>query len=483
MSRYIAIIGLEVHAQLKTKAKMFAPEAVTYAHVPNSAVSPVSLGHPGTLPTVNKRCVALAIKVGLALHCKIARRCYFARKNYFYPDLPKGYQISQYATPIAYDGYLTITLPDGKEKQIGIQRIQLEEDTGKSLHDQDLYDSLIDLNRAGVGLIEIVSKADIRTPQEAMAYLAEIRKLVRYLDVCDGNMEEGSLRCDANVSVMLEGSDQWGTKVEIKNMNSISSVGKALQYEIERQIAALEKGEPILQETRMWDPAQGKTIVMRRKEGAEDYRYFPEPDLYPLLITDEFLESVKKELPELPYQRLKRYTQAYQLPLKQAMQIAEERPFADYFERLVQITHLPKDCANWMTVTVQGYLNAKAMDITAFPLSEEKLAKIILMVKERKINITTAKEKLFPLMVEHPELEPMEVAKKHNLLLEHDDAQVESLVRSLITQYPDKVVAYRNGKKGLLGFFVGQVMRATKGKADPKAVNQVVKQYLENAKV
>ena len=297
MKDYKAVIGLEIHAQLKTKSKMFAPDSVTFGAEPNTAVSPITLAHPGTLPTVNKKAVEMAIKMGLATNCTINEKTFFARKNYFYPDLPKGYQISQYDTPLCSNGFINIKPDKNTTKKIRIHRIHMEEDTGKSMHDYDLYDSLIDLNRAGIPLIEIVSEADMETPEEAMAYVREIRRLVRYLNICDGNMEEGSLRCDINVSVMKKDAKEWGTKVEVKNLNSISAIGKALYYEIERQINALENGEKIYQETRLWDPNKQQTKLMRRKETADDYRYFTEPDIPMLFVSQEWLNSIKENMP------------------------------------------------------------------------------------------------------------------------------------------------------------------------------------------
>ncbi len=476
---YIAIIGLEIHAQLKTKSKMFAPDPVTYGEEPNVFISPTTLALPGALPTVNKNGVKMAVKMGLATHCTIHKKTLFARKNYFYPDLPKGYQISQYDTPVCTGGFVNIKLPDGSKKKIRIHRIHIEEDTGKSLHEYDIYDSLLDFNRAGTPLIEIVSEADIRTPEEAMAYVREIRRLVRYLDICDGNMEEGSLRCDVNVSVMKKTDSRWGTKVEVKNMNSISAIGKALEYEIRRQIEELESGGKIYQETRMWNPTQEKTILMRRKETADDYRYFPEPDLPYLFVSDELIEEIQAEMPALPEELENKYLNEYKLPYEDVVIIVEQRQFAEYFQKVAENVGNYKAAANWVLGPVRAYLNTMATDITKFPISPEDLAKLIRLPLEGKVNISVAKDKLFRLLLENPQKDPLKIAEENNLLLQHDDEEISSIIEDLLAKNPDKVQLYRNGKTGLLGFFVGQVMRATKGKANPKLVNQKLKQLLE----
>lgn len=479
-TKYRAIIGIEIHAQLKTRSKIFCPDPVVFAAIPNTAVSPISLGHPGTLPSLNKRCVELAVMMGLALRCRIQSPSYFARKNYFYPDLPKGYQISQYEVPICMDGYLELRFDNGNKKRIGIERIQLEEDTGKSLHNEALDESLIDLNRAGIGLIEIVSKPDITTPEEAMLYVAEIRKLVRYYDICDGNMEEGSLRCDANVSVMPIEAQQFGTKVEIKNMNSISNVGKALAYEIQRQIQCLEKGEPIFQETRTWNEMTQSTIVLRRKETADDYRYFPEPDLPPLIITEEWLNQIKQQMPPHPDEIFEKYLHELQLPFSTTKLLTEEKGFILYYEEL--ISHFPhyQLAANWLIGPVRSYLNSTALTIEQFPIPPKQLAELLRLIQDQKVNQTAAKETLFPALIQSPTTHPETLAKELNILMEHDDDLVTQLATQLIEKEQEKVEAYRKGKKGLLGFFVGQIMKETKGKADPKRVNQIVKELLEN---
>ncbi len=478
-ANYTAIIGLEIHAQLKTRSKMFSSEEVTYGEAPNVYLSTTTLGLPGALPTVNKNGVKMAIKMGLATHCTIHNKTLFARKNYFYPDLPKGYQISQYDTPVCTGGFVNIKLPDGTKKKIRIHRIHIEEDTGKSLHEYDIYSSLLDFNRAGTPLIEIVSEADIRTPEEAMAYVREIRRLVRYLDICDGNMEEGSLRCDVNVSVMKKTDNEWGTKVEVKNMNSISAIGKALKYEIERQINELENGGKIYQETRMWDPSEERTILMRRKETADDYRYFPEPDLPYLFVSDELITEIREEMPALPEELEAKYLNEYKLPYEDVVIIVEQRAFAEYFQRVAEAVKRPKAAANWVLGPVRAYLNAMATDITRFPIPAERLAELIKLPLEGKVNISVAKDKLFNLLLENPRTSPLQLAEQNNLLLQHDDTEITALIEELLEKNRDKVALYRSGKTGLLGFFVGQVMRATKGKANPKLVNEKLKQLLE----
>lgn len=464
------IVGLEVHVQLRTHAKVFAPEAVTFGERPNSFVSWVSLGYPGTLPVLNKACVEAAVRLGLALECEIASEFFFSRKNYFYPDLPKGYQITQEAAPIARKGQVLLRLPDGSRHRVGIERIQLEEDTGKSLHDQDPFDTLLDYNRAGIGLVEIVSEPDIRTAQQAMAYLAHIRRLVRFLGISDGNMEEGSLRCDANISVRRIGEAAFGTRVEIKNLNSISALGKALEYEYKRQVSLIEAGMSVARETRTWDGSQ--TVPMREKETADDYRYFPEPDLPPVRITVEWLESLRASLPELPEVLYDRMRSEYGLSADDAVLLTEDRPYAEYFLALLREGIAPKAAASWINGPVRAYLNESATTMDAFPLPPNRLAKLIQLTEARQVSLSAAREKLFPYLVAHPEIEPAEAARTLDLLLLQDDNLLETWINEVLAENPDKVETYRKGKVGLLGFFVGQVMRRSGGKADPKEVQR-----------
>jgi aspartyl-tRNA(Asn)/glutamyl-tRNA(Gln) amidotransferase subunit B len=480
LEKYRAVIGLEVHAQLATRAKFFCPEAFEYGAEPNVYISPVSLGYPGALPSLNLACIDLAIKMGLATQCRIAQECHFARKNYFYPDLPKGYQITQDETPICFGGRLEIRLKSGATKTVGITRIHLEEDAGKSLHDQNPFDTLIDLNRAGVGLIEIVSEPDMSSAEEAAAYLTEIRKLVRYLDVCDGNMEEGSLRCDANISVMPVGATTFGTRVEVKNMNSISNVARAINYEIERQIAIIESGQKVRKETRTWDAATGKTFSMRDKESAADYRYFPEPDLQPLRITSEHIERIRAATPELPESRYRRYVHQWGLSDFDATVLTERREFSDYYEATIRAGAGKKAAANWMTGVVRAYLNETATDIADFPIRPETLAKIVTMAETGTINLNTAKEKLFVHLLARPDDDPQAVAAANDWLTVRNPEAEWAQVHAVLAAHPDKVQQYRNGKTGLLGFFVGQAMKNLGGKADPKEINRLVAQALES---
>lgn len=464
------VVGLEVHVQLRTRAKVFAPEAVTFGERPNSFISWVSLGYPGTLPVLNKACVEAAIRLGLALECEIAREFFFSRKNYFYPDLPKGYQITQEAAPIARRGQVLLRLPDGSRYRVGIERIQLEEDTGKSLHDQDPFDTLLDYNRAGIGLVEVVSEPDMRTPQQAMAYLAHIRRLVRFLGISDGNMEEGSLRCDANVSVRRAGESHFGTRVEIKNLNSISALGRALEYEYRRQTALIEAGESVLRETRTWDG--GQTVPLREKETADDYRYFPEPDLPPVRVTADWLEALQASLPELPERLFDRMTGEYGLSPDDATLLTEDRPYAEYFLALLGESISPRAAATWINGSVRAYLNETATPMEAFPLPAAVLAKLIRLTEQRQVSLSAARETLFPYLVAHPQKEPAEAARELDLLLLQDENQMEAWIAEVLAENPDKVETYRKGKAGLLGFFVGQVVKRSGGKADPKEVQR-----------
>lgn len=464
------VVGLEVHLQLRTHAKVFSPEAVTFGERPNSFVSWVSLGYPGTLPVPNKACIEAAIRLGLALECEIAPVFFFSRKNYFYPDLPKGYQISQEAAPLARNGKIWLYLPDGTRYPVRIERIQLEEDTGKSLHDQDPFDTLLDFNRAGIGLVEIVSEPDIRTPQQAMAYLAHIRRLVRFLGISDGNMEEGSLRCDANISIRGIGEKEYGTRVEIKNLNSISALGKALEYEYRRQVACRERGETIQRETRTWDGAQ--TVPLREKETAEDYRYFPEPDIPPIQVSETWLRQLQASLPELPDKLFDRLLNEYGLSADDAALLTEDRPYAEYFLALLKEGVLPRSAASWMNGPIRAYLNESATSMERFPLPPAKLAKLIQLVESRQISLNAARERIFPTLLSQPMSEPLEIAQQMDLLLLQDEELLEQWIAEVLSENPDKVETYRKGKTGLLGFFVGQVVRRSGGKADPREVQR-----------
>ncbi len=494
IEKYEVIIGLEVHAQLLTRSKAFSPEPNEFGAPPNTRVDVISLAHPGTLPVLNEKVVEYTIRMGLATHCTIARRSVFARKNYFYPDLPKGYQISQYETPICYDGYIEIDLEgegDGQaqRKRIGITRIHMEEDAGKSIHDQDPYHTLIDLNRCGVPLIEIVSEPDIRSPREAYLYLTRIRQIVRYLGICSGNMEEGSLRCDANVSVRPRGQKTFGTKTEVKNMNSFRNVERALEYEIRRQIALLERGEKVVQETRLWDAVRMETRPMRSKEEAHDYRYFPDPDLVPVVVTDEMLERIRASLPELPEVRRERFIRELGLPAYDAHILTEERGIADYFEQtleaLLQLGDLDrreaaKAVSNFVMTKVLQVLNEQAISIDAFPIEPERLAALIYLRLQDNISSTGAQQ-LFEIMLTNPR-DPEVLAREHNLLQVSDVGALQPVVEEVLDDHPKQLETYLKGKTGLLGFFIGQVMRRFPGSPDPKLVRELILQGIEKRK-
>lgn len=471
-----AVIGLEVHAQLLTQSKAFAPVAAQYGQAPNTQISPLCLGHPGTLPLVNENLIRYIIKMGLATNCSIAPKSIFARKNYFYPDLPKGYQISQFETPICEGGYIDIEV-EGYSKRIGITRIHMEEDAGKSIHDQDPYNTLVDLNRAGTPLIEIVSEPDLRTPQEAYAYLSKIKQIVQYLEVCDGNMEEGSLRCDANVSVRPRGREKFGTRTELKNMNSFRNVEKAIDFEIYRQIELIESGGEVVQQTRLWDTSKMETRIMRSKEEAHDYRYFPEPDLPPIIVTSELLDEIKEELPELAHIRQERFVKQYQLSEVDAVTLTENRYLADFFEELVSKSGHVKASVSLVLSDVLRVLNEQSITIQEFPLSVNRLAELLDLRASDKVS-STAQQTIFNAMLEQ-DSSAQDLAEKLNLLQVSDSNYMDDLVKGVIEANPDEAARYKEGKKQLMGFFVGQVMKASKGKANPKMANELVRKYLD----
>lgn len=477
--KYQVVIGLEVHAQMLTNSKAYSNDVNEYGASPNTNVSVVSLGHPGTLPVMNKKTIEYAIKLGLACSCHIAENQYFARKNYFYPDLPKGYQITQDKTPICTGGFIEIKDENGNPKSIGITRIHMEEDAGKSIHDVDVYDTLVDLNRAGVPLLEIVSEPDIRSSTEAYNYLTEVRKLLRYLEICDGNMEEGSMRCDANVSVMLHGSDVFGTKVEVKNMNSIRNVQRAIEFEITRQIKAIENGEPLTQETRAFDALKGITISMRSKEAANDYRYFPEPDLQPIMVTEKQIAAIKAEMPALPKELFDKYTHKLGLSEYDAYNLTDQKYIALYFEELIQQTSNYKAAANLMMGEVKSYLNQNGLEISSFPLKSNTLAKLISLIDEGKVSNTVANQSIFPELIKNPSEEPLAIATRLNLIQESDENSIKTYIEKVIELNPNEVGRYKAGEKQLVGFFMGQLMKVSGGKADPKQANQLMRDLLE----
>ncbi len=477
--KYEVVIGLEVHAQMLTKSKAYSNDVNEYGASPNSNVSAITLGHPGTLPKMNKKTIEYAIKLGLACGCEIAEKQYFARKNYFYPDLPKGYQITQDKTPICTGGQIWIKSENGTEKSIGITRIHMEEDAGKSIHDVDVFDTLVDLNRAGVPLLEIVSEPDLRSSQDAYSYLTEVRKLVRYLDICDGNMEEGSLRCDANVSVRLIGQEEFGTKVEVKNMNSIRNVQRAIEFEIIRQIEVLENGGELSQETRSFDALKGITISMRSKEAANDYRYFPEPDLQPLVVTQSQIELVKHEMPALPRELLQKYTSQYGLTDYDATNLTDNKAIASFYESLLVYTANYKAAANWVMGDVKSYLNENGVDITSFPIDVKRIAQLIALIDEGKVSYSIASQRIFPELLISNNLSPIEIAEKLNLVQDSDERTILAFIQQVIDENPSEVNRYKNGEKQLTGFFMGQLMKVSKGKADPKSANSLLRSKLE----
>ncbi|MBS1946713.1 MAG: Asp-tRNA(Asn)/Glu-tRNA(Gln) amidotransferase subunit GatB [Bacteroidetes bacterium] len=476
---YEIVIGLEVHAQLLTKTKLFCGDSAVFGSEPNTHVSPITLGHPGTLPKLNRKAVEYAVKTGIACHCEIERHNYFARKNYFYPDLPKGYQISQHTTPICKGGYVSIKTADG-EKNIALNRIHLEEDAGKSLHDAGTDYTCVDYNRAGVPLIEIVTEPDLRSGDEAYAYLTELRKMLRYLEVCDGNMEEGSMRCDANISVRKKGEHRLGTKVEVKNLNSIRNVKHAIEYEAGRMIELIENGKAIVQQTRSFDANNGTTFALRTKEEANDYRYFPDPDLPPFNITDAFLENVRKTIPAMPEALVAKYKQELHLPEYDARVICDDKETVGYFESLIKETKNYKAASNWLIGPVKSYLNEKGISIKDFPVLPKTLAQLILLIDENKLSFSVASSKIFPVLLKDGNADPAQVAGKLNLLQSADTDEMMQWVEQALASMPEKVIEYKKGKKGLIGLFVGEVKKISKGKADPKITSKLLLEKLEN---
>jgi aspartyl-tRNA(Asn)/glutamyl-tRNA(Gln) amidotransferase subunit B len=493
---YEPVIGLEVHVQLQTDSKIFSSDATAFGAEPNSQVDPISLGHPGTLPVLNRKVVAYALRLGLATHCSIADRSVLARKHYFYPDLPKGYQISQFDTPICYDGYVEIYPGEDEDadtdavrdesKRIGLTRIHMEEDAGKSIHD-DGGSTRLDFNRCGVPLLEMVTEPDLRSPREAYLFLSRLRQLVRYLGVSDGNMEEGSLRCDANVSIRPRGQSDFGTRTELKNMNSMRHVEKALDYEITRQIAATERGEDIQQQTLLWDPDAGTTRPMRSKEEAHDYRYMPDPDLVEVEITDEMIDDVEAELPELPRARRRRFVEEVGLPPYDAGVLTEERAVADYFEETLEQLYKrtrggdtdaqAKLVSNLVMTEVMRVLNERSTTIDDFPISPERLAQLAYLRVQDKVSSNGAQE-VFEVMLEEPEASAGKIADDRDLIQVSDAGAIEPIVDSVIEDHPEQVETYLGGKDGLLGFFIGQVMQRFDGSPDPKLVREMLREKL-----
>lgn len=473
-----SIIGLEVHAQLLTDSKIFCSCSTVFGANPNTHTCPICLGMPGVLPVLNKKVVDLTIKVALATLCEIARYNCFARKNYFYPDLPKGYQISQYEFPLAEHGYIEI-ITNGKPKRIGITRIHMEEDAGKLLHDEGIKDmsySYVDLNRTGVPLIEIVSEPEIRTPEEASEYLKNLRSILQYLDVCSGNMEEGSFRCDANISLRPIGQDEFGTKVEVKNMNSFKNVQRALEYEIKRQTNILDEGDELIQETRLWDAAKGITLSMRDKEEAHDYRYFPEPDLVPLIIEEKWIEEIERNLPELPKEKKERFIREYQIPEYDAEIITTSKPLANYYEDCVRLYPNPKVVSNWIMGELMHRLKTDKKGIEECPVTPELLAEMLRMIEVGTISGKIAKTVFEEMYLTREE--PEKIVKRKGLLQLSDKEEILKVIERVLVENKKDVADYKKGKTKVFGFLVGQVMKETKGNANPKLVNEILNEQI-----
>ncbi len=467
---YEAVIGLEVHAQLLTNSKIFCSCPTTFGAPPNTQTCPVCLGMPGSLPVLNRRAVEFALRMALATNCEIAPESVFARKNYFYPDLPKGYQISQYELPLAEHGHLEIQV-NGESKDIGITRVHLEEDAGKLMHSESRPLSFVDFNRTGVPLIEIVSEPDMHTPEEASEYLKALRNILLYLEICDGNMEEGSLRCDANVSLRPRGAAELGTKTELKNMNSFRFVRQALEYEIRRQRALLSEGRVIVQETRLWDAAKGQTFSMRGKEEAHDYRYFPDPDLAPVRIDPEWLEEVRRSLPELPSARAERFQTEYGLPAYDAEVLTGDKALADYFEECLQEFPQPKQVSNWIMVEVMRELKKEEAGIASLKVTPRDLGRLLALVDKEAISGKIAKT-VFEEMITTGK-DPEAIVQEKGLAQISDAGELEAQAREIVAAHPKEVADYRAGKTKVMGFFVGQLMKKTKGQANPKLANEI----------
>ncbi len=477
-SKYTVVIGLEVHAQLLTASKIYTSDANSFGGEPNTNVSVITLGHPGTLPKLNRKVAEFAIRMGLACGSEISRFNIFDRKNYFYPDLPKGYQLTQDRTPICKGGEIPITTSEG-EGSIALNRIHIEEDAGKSIHLPDETDTLVDFNRAGVPLIEIVTEPAIRSSEEAAACLAEIRRLVRYLGICDGNMEEGSLRCDANVSVMLDGATEFGKKVEIKNMNSIRNVQRAIDHEAERQIVLIESGQAIISETRTFNADDGKTYGMRTKEELNDYRYFPDPDLSPMIVSEEWLTEIRESMPELPRQLFAKFMDVYGLPEYDAQVLTDNRDIALYFEELCGYTGNHKAASNWTMGPVKSVVNETGKSAAEVPVRPAAVAEIIALIDEGKISHAAATQRIFPELLQGRNASPTQLAKELNLIQERNEDTIQPIIDQVIREFPLKVEEFKNGKKGIVTMFMGEVMKRTKGKADPKLANELLTRKLK----
>ena len=476
--QYEMVVGLEVHAQLLTKTKLFCGDTTEFGKEPNTQVSVVSLGHPGTLPRLNKEAITLAVKLGLACNCRIVQHNYFARKNYFYPDLPKGYQISQHTTPICKNGFLEIT-SEKETKKIRINRIHIEEDAGKSLHEENNTFSNLDFNRAGMPLLEIVTEPDIRSAEEAFAYVSLLRKLVRHLNVCDGNMEQGSLRCDVNISVRKKGEKKLGTRVEIKNLNSIRFIKKAIEFESKRLIQLIEEGKTIIQETRGFNETNFSTYSIRTKEDEDDYRYFAEPDLPPFFISETAIENIRSQMPALQHQIKQQLISQFLLPGYDAEHLSNDTELCNFFFELAKQTTDYKAAANWLIGPVKNHLASKEIALDEINLSPVALAQMIELVNNEKINHRTAVQKIFPELIKKPNLDVKTFIEENNLYIQTSQNEIENLIAAALQKHSDKIAEYKKGKKGLISLFVGEVMKLSNGKADAKLVTEKITEKLK----
>jgi len=479
--RYHAMIGLEVHAQLLTESKIFCADSTTYGGKPNTQVSPVSLGHPGTLPLLNKKALDLILRMGMACHCSIEREVVFTRKNYFYPDLPKGYQISQFHLPICTGGYITINPGSKQEKRIPVQDIHLEEDSGKSLHADDETDTLMDFNRAGNPLMELVTAPVLTNAEDAGRFLTEVRKMVQFLGICDGNMEEGSLRCDANVSVVPAGTSDLGTKVELKNMNSVRRLRDAIENEIQRQINLLEKGRSVQHETRLFVVETATSVLMRRKEGFDDYRYFPEPDLSPVYISEDWLDAVRRDMPRLPADWFNDLVKKFSLSPYDADVLTGSKALVELFAEASEHTRNYKMLANLIIGPVKSLLKDRKLSPEQINIPPKHVAALVKMIDESQISYSVAAQKILPAMFENPSLSPSGYTDQQDLYQVSDELLIRGLAKKILDNHPREVELYRKGKTGLLGMFMGVLMRETAGKADPRQASDIFKKLLDRS--
>ncbi|SNT38945.1 aspartyl/glutamyl-tRNA(Asn/Gln) amidotransferase subunit B [Ekhidna lutea] len=477
-SEYQLVVGLEIHIQLSTESKLFTAESTAYGQPPNTNVSVITLAHPGIMPKLNKKAVEYAIRMGLACGCDISRYCIFDRKNYFYPDSPKGFQTTQDRTPICIGGVVPVNLKDGEEVNVKLNRIHLEEDAGKSIHDEHSDESFIDLNRAGVPLIELVTEPTIHSADEAMAFMTEIRRMVRYLEICDGNMEQGSLRCDANISVRKKSDTELGKKVEVKNMNSIRNVGRAIKHEFKRQINLVEEGKPIITETRLYDANTGTTFSMRTKEELNDYRYFPEPDLSPFEVTEDWLNEIRLSMPATPRQLRSRFVEEYGLSVYDTEVLTSEKEVAAFFEEVCEKTTHYKQVANWVMGPIKSILNEQEGDEITIPIAPEQLSELVEAVENKKINSSLAGKQVFPYLVNNTNKTVSDAISELKIDISGQD-DISDIILEVLGAFPEKVKAYQNGKKNLMGMFMGEVMKKTEGAANPQKANELLRDALD----